>query len=875
MLAAFATIAVFVLRSQRRRMATVRSCSFGHFKLIPDSRTLLLGGKEIKVGGRAFDVLVALVNNDRVLTKRELMAAAWPRVIVEENNLQVQIVALRKILGHPSIATVPGRGYRLTLPVEREGDLAPPTAVNAVDAVASAPSAHSATARSNLPQHLPHLYGRDEDIAAVAALLETKPIVTVAGAGGIGKTRLGQAVAARIAGSFRDGVAWVELAPLNIGALVASTLAEVLGFDLSLGGDAAKAVVSYLADKRALIVLDNCEHLLDAVASLAEAVQARAPDVRILVTSQEVLRISAETVYRLGTLSLPTPVLAPVAAVRASGAGALFVARAQAADSHFDITAENAGAIVEVCQRLDGIPLAIELAAARVALMGVEGLRAKLSERFNVLTAGARAVMRRHQTLRAALDWSHDLLGLDEQKVFRRLGVFAAGFTLESAQRVAHDDDIDDWDVLEHLGALIDKSLVLAEGDPIPRYRLLETTRLFALERLAAAGETDEVLHKHVRAMISLIREVEANSRFRYATAGEKMQLAAEADNVRAALEWVQHAHPCVENPDDLAVELGGVAGVSLQLAAGAQEAFERTLALRHHVNAHTPHALAAAYWQMLSELGAVQGHAESYDAATRAARLYADIGDDEQRFRCLSTQIAIGARRGVGQEIDEAIAEARKFVSPHTVVRLYFGWAEYRWLQARGRCDDALRSALDQCRIAREAGLHARELTLMGDVVADCELALGDVDAAVEHAREALTALERLPGTAYGIAHVTDTLAQALVMQHEHCEAIATARRAVKLTRGAGFHFRSLELLALNAAEQGRLRDAAWLTGHVDAAYAQRGEVRWPHVAVRRAALDALVRGGLSDSEHAQLQAEGAMSSTDEAFARAFGDCG
>ena len=266
--------------------------------------------------------------------------------------------------------------------------------------------------------------------------------------------------------------------------------------------------------------------------------------------------------------------------------------------------------------------------------------------------------------------------------------------------------------------------------------------------------------------------------------------------------------------------------------------------------------------------------NAPNCHAAARAARLYADIGDDEQRFRCLSTQVAIGARRGVGREIDEAIDEARKIVSPHTIVRLYFGWAEYRWLQARGRCDDALRSALDQCRITREAGLHTRELTLMGDVVADCELALGRSDAAEAHAREALAALKREPGTSYGIAHVTDTLAQALVLQHKHDEAIATARRAVKLTRGAGFHFRSLEVLALNAAEQGRLRDAAWLTGHVDAAYARRGEIRWPHVAVRRAALDALVLDGLSDIEHARLQAEGAVSSTDEAFARAFGDC-
>lgn len=867
------------------------SYSFGHFRLLPGRRTLLAGEQPLKLGGRAFDVLTALVQrSDRVLSKHELMDIAWPRLVVEENNLNVQIVMLRKLLGFPAIATVPGRGYRFALPVTQVGgpsnaddgaEIALPGAAHA------GPDGNQAELdarqqRTNLPPHLPPLYGRAEDLAAVASLLSQHPIVTVTGAGGIGKTRLGQAVAAQALAGTDGGVWWIELAPLNRGALLPTTVAVALGLELSAGRDPTQAVLAHLRGQSAVLVLDNCEHVLDAVAGFATAVCASAAPgsaIRLLVTSQEVLKMTEEHIYRLGTLTLPDAGtnadagLSP-ASVAASGAGALFLARARAVDSRFEITAKNVDAVVEICRRLDGIPLAIELAVARLPLLGIEGVRAKLNERFNVLTGGARAVLRRHQTLRAALDWSHSLLSPAEQAVFRRLGVFAGGFTLEAAQRVAHDDAIDDWDVLEHVGALVDKSLVLAEGDPLPRYRLLETTRLFGLERLGAAGETEVTLQRHMQAMVVLLAEQERAIRDRFRTPAESAQLALEVDNVRAALDWLEQGRDTAVHLDDLAIELGAVAGQVLSAASGEAEAFERTLALRSRIGAATPPRTAARFWAMLADLGAVAGHAASYDAAVRAAALYAELNDDAMRYRCLSIQIAIGARLGMGARLEPAVTEARRIEPADAALpRVYFCWACYRWLMSQGRCEEALASAQAQARIAHEAGMPMYGISTTGDTVVDCELALGRIEAADAHSREALAWLESRPGTRYRLAHVVDTRARVLIEQGKAEEAIDMARRALQLTRNEGFSFRLIEPLALNAARQGRLRDAAWLTGHVDASYAQRGEVRWPDMTARRAQLDALLAAGLEPQALGDLRAEGASATVEAAFARAFGD--
>ena len=414
---------------------------FSPYQLLPSQRQLLCADAPVKLGSRAFDVLLALVErHDHTVSKNELMDLVWPKVVVEENNLEVQIVTLRKLLGYAAIATVPGRGYRFTLPVEQKGTVG----VQAGDRHSSPLAKH---VQSNLPAGISILFGRDQDLQHLLSLLGSHRLVTVAGPAGIGKTRLAQAVAEVSAKSIGDGVWWVDLAPMNDPALIPNALAVALGLSLDGASDVLNALLAVLGDKSPLVLLDNAEHLLDGVASFVLRMQREAPGVRFLVTSQEPLRIDDEHVFRPEPLSLPTG--DDPERIAASGAVALFVARAQAADRRFELCAENQMVVAEICRRLDGIPLAIELAAARVSLLGIEGLREKLDQRFHVLTGGRRTSLRRHQTLRAALEWSHQLLAATEQVVFRRLSVFAGGFTLEAAQQVAEDEQ-----GIEPLGSL-------------------------------------------------------------------------------------------------------------------------------------------------------------------------------------------------------------------------------------------------------------------------------------------------------------------------------------------------------------------------------------------------------------------------------------
>ena len=854
-------------------METEPAYSFGYFRLLPERRCLLAGEQAIKLGARAFDLLVALVQAPhRMLTKGELLEAVWPRLVVEENNLNVQIVALRKVLGHAAIATIPGRGYRFVMPVTVEGAAPAGVAIDRsaaeVSATASLPGPASSRS-TNLVGEAPLLYGRGDDVEAVLALLALHPMV--AGASGIGKTRLGQAVAHRLLSGFPDGVWWVELAALSDPGFVAAAVAQTLGIAPDGLRPAAAVVVSALRGQPALLVLDNCEHLLNGVADFVATLRSAAPALRILLTSQEALKTAEEQIYRLGTLGVPVVKAGSVPStaleVASSGAGALFVARARASDPSFQLTAANVDAVVEICRCLDGIPLAIELAAARLPLLGVEGVRSRLNERFKVLTGGTRAVLRRHQTLRAALEWSHGLLSLLEQRVFRRLGVFVGGFTLESAQWVAEDDEVDMWDVLEHLGTLVDKSLVLAEGVGVPRYRMLETTRLFGLEKLGEAGETEAMLRQHALATSALLAGYVAEHFRRDLTKDENVLIAAESDNVRAAYAFA--ATTTGPADDLLAVELASVGIYALGESSSVSEAFDRTVVFSARISADTPLQAAARFWLALSVYGGIVGTREAYEAAGHAIDVCRRLGDDLDLYRALTYRIGIGARRGESAHLGRLVEEARRIERPDwwSRRRSEFRWACYRWLQAEGRPEDALACALDRVRIHIEGGFPLYAQTSLGDIVAECELSAGRPDAAEARCRAALDAVR---GYAWGTAHVEETLTFACTAQGKDEEAIVHGRAALAASRDPGLHFRLLEPLALVAARQGRWHDAAWTVGYVDRLYAHRGEVRWPFAQRRRADLDVVLAGGIDAAQRASWQEEGAEGDLDTAFERA-----
>ncbi len=826
-------------------------------------------GKPVALGARGFDLLLALVARaGRLVTKNELLTLVWPGLVVEENNLQVQISALRKLLGPSALATIPGRGYRFELPVE---SVAGGTAVERAEPVDETPAEKSHAvageapqqrAATNVPARLPLLFGRAADVEAIKALLGSHVVVTVVGSGGIGKTRVAQAVAGQLAveraAEFPDGVWWVDLAPVSEGAAVPGAVARVLGTLLSSERPHTETMAAVLAPLRLLLVLDNCEHVTDEVAAFIEGACAAAPGVRVLATSQETLKVADEHVYRLGVLAVPKGD-APAVAM-GSGAVELFAARAQAVAPHFILGPDNADAIVEICRRLDGIPLAIELAAARVPLLGVEGLRARLDERFNVLTAGARAVLRRHQTLRATLEWSHGLLTAEEQRVFRRLGVFAGTFTLEAAQYVARDAQIDGWAALDHLGALVDKSLVLAEGDPVPRYRLLETTRAYALERLGEAGETAATLRLHAEALLQRLQALDEDLlRGRQKTIAE--DAGPEVDNLRAALAWTASAGDGAALAIGLAAHSLGVWHATHQL----HEGLERCLGIAARLRDELPPSLVARYWLTIAGLGLYTTRRDAYEAGKRAVALYRTLDDPANLYEALIKTAVIGVRFATVEEMGQLVAEAQERVRPEWPPRLLarLEFARARWLSRVGRSEEALAAAERQVAISAQSS-EIGALYAMSNVVG-AENQLGRHEIALAHGRESIARLEAL-GAGAGAGHLWLGVMAAELALGRTGAGLDAGRTAYALLLREGDELRTFWGFALGAVQNGALADAARIVGYTEAVFARAGISPEQQELTAYKSLRSSLNAGLTPDELARYRAEGAALREEEA---------
>jgi predicted ATPase/class 3 adenylate cyclase len=394
---------------------------------------------------------------------------------------------------------------------------------------------------NNLPTQLTSFVGREREIAEVERLLGMTRLLTLTGSGGAGKTRLALQVAADLLANYPDGVWLVELAPLADPAVVPQTVASALSLHEQRGRPLLVTLADYLRSRQMLLLLDNCEHLIEACATLADELLRACPQLGILATSREALGIAGETAWRLPSLSLPDlQHLPPTESLTQYEAVRLFIERALAAQPSFAVTNQNAPAVAQVCHRLDGIPLAIELAAARVKALSVEQIAARLDDRFRLLTGGSRTALPRQQTLRAAIDWSYALLSEPERAVLRRLSVFAGGWALEAAEAVCSGDGLEDFGVLDLLCQLVDKSLVLAEeqgGEA--RYRLLETVRQYAQDRLLEAGEAEAVRDRHRDWFLELVERAEPKlERSEQVVWFERLEQ--EHDNLRAALSWSQ-----------------------------------------------------------------------------------------------------------------------------------------------------------------------------------------------------------------------------------------------------------------------------------------------------------------------------------------------
>jgi len=462
---------------------------FGEFELHPARGQLLLRGAPVAIGQRAFDLLELLARRaGELVGKDDLIAHAWPGLVVEENNLQVQISALRKALGAGAIATVAGRGYRLTLAAHTPHDPAP------------------LARRHNLPRPLTSFVGHAEDLAEYADLVTHSRLLTLTGIGGCGKSRLVIELADRVRGAFPDGVWYVDLAPLQDAERLALTVATVLGVREDGGRSLADALAAHLARQRALLVLDNCEHLATACAAFVRFAVDAAPDVHVLAASREGLCLPGERAVTVRSLTFAAPgAKGDFATLAALESVQLFADRARLADPAFALTPENVEAVAEICRRLDGIPLALELAAARVRLLGVHEIRARLDDRFRLLTGSGRTAVARQQTLLATIQWSYDHLCEDERRLLRQLSVFAGGWTLAAATTVTAPP-ADEYAVLDLIERLADQSLVTAHHmhAGVTRYTMLETVRQYAQERMHDEGEEQAARRRHLELFVNL-----------------------------------------------------------------------------------------------------------------------------------------------------------------------------------------------------------------------------------------------------------------------------------------------------------------------------------------------------------------------------------
>ncbi len=504
--------------------------NIGPLQLDPDARVLTQEGEAVALGARAVAVLTVLVSRaNEYVEKSAILDAAWPGLVVEEANLAVQISAIRRALarvgGGDWIETLARRGYRFVGPV----------AEIAGRSVAPAPADRK---RTNLPELLTSFIGREQELAEIKQHLATVRLLTLTGIGGIGKTRLAHQAAAEMLDAYRDGVWFVDLAPLADPALVPSALAQVLEVKEAPAQSLLDALCSSLRTREALLIIDNCEHVLDGCARLIAALLRETTQVTVIATSREPLHLHGERTYPLGSLPLADP-KADALSIARSDAVRLFVERARQQRPRFDLQEERAGAVAEICVRLDGIPLALELAAARVAVLPVEQIVRLLDQRFRLLTSGSRELPR-HQTLRAMIDWSYELLDEAEKALFARLAVFAGGWTLEAASEVCSGESIAKDDVVYVLIRLIEQSLVLADEDG-DRYRMLETVREYAQERLEepAIGEAvrERWRDRHLAYFLALAEE--AAPKLNGTQQRDWLErLEREHDNLRSALAW-------------------------------------------------------------------------------------------------------------------------------------------------------------------------------------------------------------------------------------------------------------------------------------------------------------------------------------------------
>ena len=720
---------------------------------------------------------------------------------------------------------------------------------------------------NNLPFQLTTLLGREQDLVEAKSLVEAHRLVTLSGSGGVGKTRLALRMGVDLLERYADGVWLCDFSPITDPGFVPSAVAKVLAVRERQNPPLVDSIIASLKRKQALLIFDNCEHLVETIAGLVDEILHHCSNIRIVATSRQALGIVGELVYRVRSLSLPVSVegLKADEGLR-YGAVALFVDRAQTSDVHFAFTDDSAPLVAEICCRLDGIPLAIELAATRSNVINLHTLARGLGDRFKVLTAGGRTALPRHKTLSALIDWSYDLLTQQEQELFKRLGIFAGGFTMAAAAAVCGGDGLDEIEILDLLSSLTDKSLVVADtAAEHERYRLLESTRAYALEKLTAAAEREQMARRHGEYFRDQAQA--ADSRFRRgSTAAWLASVEPELDNYRAALEWaLTDGHDAVlggavagalerlwfdggltaegrywigraqaglsESEHPLPVARLWRALGKLSSGTRKRDSAERAISLYHSVG--DGHGAAKALLELGYGLGQMGRTEEAAEACTRALTILRECKDDTLVAACLDQLASIQSDLGdvdVARELYAQSLAAYKAMEDETGIAMVLGnLAELNFKD--GKLEQALRLAGEALKI-RSSGKNPVTVADSHSNIAAYRLALGDLDGVHEAAREGLRKAR----------------------QAQYASGIAIALQ----------HFASLE------AERGQARNAARLIGYVNSLYTELGSEREYTEKWSYEKLVASLQGQLSDAEREKLSAEGAAWSEDQAIEEA-----
>jgi predicted ATPase/DNA-binding winged helix-turn-helix (wHTH) protein len=760
--------------------------SFGTFRLLREQKLLLEGEKEVPLGSRAYDILVALVERaGDVVAKDELIAKVWPNIFVEESNLRVHINALRRALrdgrgGARYVSTIPGRGYSFVAPIAH-GPTSPP--------LDQQPAPSQETYRIQLPV-VTGAVGRDDIVANLAKQMPQRRFVTLVGPGGIGKTTVATITANTLQPNYRDGVVFVDLVPIADPFKVPSMLASLFGLPTAAEA-ASSSITAFLRTKEMLLLLDNCEHVIEAAATLAEQIFKSAPGVHILATSREPLRVTGERVHRLRPLE-SAPVSEELTAEQALlfPGIQLFVDRASAVLDDFELTDADAPVVADICRHLDGIPLAIELAASRVDAFGVRGLAERLDDRFRLLTSGRRTAVPRHQTLGATLDWSYELLPAAERTVLRSLSVFVGEFWLDSAAAIAAQPSMSEFS--DTMANLVTKSLVAVDlrSDPA-RYRLLETTRIYSRDKLAEAVEYDGAASRHA----AYYRGLFDNAREECESWPKETWLARYApqiDNLRAALDWafspagdvelgvvltidavplwvhlslVDECRRCVEralasspartNPRYL-MQLSAALGWSLMFGAGTapeiKPVWSMTLELAEQLG-DMNHRLAALWGLWIDRLNS-GGFREAYDLAKQFSNV---VEGSQDSFDLIMSDRLLGtslhflgeqqyARRHFARMFDRGLDDApqtriTRFQLDQRLITAYF---RGRVLWLLGFPEQAMAIVAANVEEARSKGPALTLSSALGQGACPIAMFTGDLDAADRYGAMLLEHSER-----------------------------------------------------------------------------------------------------------------------------------